>query len=252
MTAPSNLISALGKIPVLTTGFSVYFFLILWKHYRQKPESMYIFWWTMGVLCYGVGTVTESYVGLFGWNPIVFKSWYISGALLGGFPLAQGTAYLLLEKRKADFITIVMVFIIFTASVFVVFSPLDYSQMEPTRLTGKVLVWKQIRMVTPIINIYSLLMLVGGALYSSLLYFQKGAIYRNRSIGNVLIAVGGLLPGIGGSFTKFGYTEVLYVTELMGILFIYAGYQMIRRDATLSVHKNQAEIIKEQTAFSQG
>jgi hypothetical protein len=48
----------------------------------------------------------------------------------------------------------------------------------------------------------------------------------------VLIAIGGLLPGIGGSFTKFGHVEVRYVTELPGILLIYAGYRTIRGYST--------------------
>ena len=41
----------------------------------------------------------------------------------------------------------------------------------------------------------------------------------------MLIAVGALLPGIGGAFTRFGYVEVLYVTELLGLTLIYAGYR---------------------------
>ena len=46
-----------------------------------------------------------------------------------------------------------------------------------------------------------------------------------RFVGNVYIAVGALLPAIGGSFTRFGYTDVLYVTELVGLSFIYIGYR---------------------------
>jgi hypothetical protein len=40
----------------------------------------------------------------------------------------------------------------------------------------------------------------------------------------VLIAIGAILPGIGGTFTRFGHTEVLYVTELIGLLVIYLGF----------------------------
>jgi hypothetical protein len=43
---------------------------------------------------------------------------------------------------------------------------------------------------------------------------------------NVLIAVGAILPGIGGTATRMGYTEVLYVTELAGLLLIWAGYRI--------------------------
>jgi hypothetical protein len=52
---------------------------------------------------------------------------------------------------------------------------------------------------------------------------------RHRFVGNVFIAIGALLPGIGGSFTRFGHVEVLYVTELIGILLIYIGYRFNTR-----------------------
>ena len=55
----------------------------------------------------------------------------------------------------------------------------------------------------------------------------------------MLIAVGALLPGIGGSFTRFGYVEVLYVTELIGLSFIYFGYHIIRLGHSASLHANQ-------------
>jgi len=42
----------------------------------------------------------------------------------------------------------------------------------------------------------------------------------------VLIATGAILPGIGGSATRMGYVEVLYVTELAGLLLTWMGYRM--------------------------
>jgi hypothetical protein len=221
------MISLIHKIPILTTLFSAWFFLILYRHYRQNPKP-HIAWWCFGVLAYGAGTLTESYVGLFGWNEVVFKGWYITGALLGGFPLAQGTAYLLFNRKTANVFTVLFSALIVITSVFVILSPIHYDLVEPTRLTGKVLVWNKIRLVTPFINIYAFIVLVGGALYSAWLYYKKGKEFKPLYQGNILIALGGLLPGIGGSFTKFGYTEVLYVTELIGILLIYAGYRIVR------------------------
>jgi hypothetical protein len=49
---------------------------------------------------------------------------------------------------------------------------------------------------------------------------------RHRMWANVLIAIGAILPGIGGTATRMGYVEVLYVTELAGLLLIWAGYRM--------------------------
>ena len=65
---------------------------------------------------------------------------------------------------------------------------------------------------------------------------EKG---RARFLGNILIAIGALLPGIGGTFTRFGYVEVLYITEFIGLAFIYFGYHTMRRDHSASLHANQ-------------
>jgi hypothetical protein len=93
-------------------------------------------------------------------------------------------------------------------------------------MTGKVLDWTFIRYCTPLVNLYAFVFLVGGAVMSAMRYLRDRRM--KHYTGNVLIAIGGLLPGIGGSFTKFGLVEVLYVTELLGILLIYAGYRTIR------------------------
>ena len=62
---------------------------------------------------------------------------------------------------------------------------------------------------------------------------------RPRFLGNILIAIGALLPGIGGTATRFGHVEVLYITEFVGLIFIYLGYRMMRQDHSASVHANQ-------------
>jgi hypothetical protein len=72
---------------------------------------------------------------------------------------------------------------------------------------------------------YAVIFLIGGAILSALRYSGNPAT-RHRVIANVLIAVGAILPGIGGTATRMGYTEVLYVTELAGLLLIWMGYRM--------------------------
>ena len=70
-----------------------------------------------------------------------------------------------------------------------------------------------------------MIFLVGGAIVSAVRYRRTRETYP-RFIGNVYIAIGAILPGIGGAFTRFGHTEVLYVTELIGLLCIFAGYRL--------------------------
>jgi hypothetical protein len=202
---------------------------------------MHVFWWMVGVACYIAGTITESMNTLAGFSVENFKAWYITGALLGGAPLAQGTVYLLMKRRTADRLSIVLILFILAASLLVLFSPVNLAAAPGGRLSGKLLEWTFIRMMTPFINLYAFIFLVGGAVYSAARY-AKDPDKRARVKGNILIAVGGLLPGIGGSFTKFGYVEVLYVTEFVGLVLIYMGYHVIRNDRSVSLHHNQTSL----------
>jgi hypothetical protein len=191
----------------------------------------------LGVFCYIAGTISESVNTLAGFSIINFKIWYITGALLGGAPLAQGTVYLLCRRKLANILTIILTIFIIVATVLVILSPMN-TELISGRLTGKLLGWKFIRYMTPFINLYAFIFLVGGAVYSAVKY-AKNKQFKGRFTGNLLIGIGGLLPGIGGSFTKFGYVEVLYVTEFIGLIFIFLGYKTIKADSSVSVHENQ-------------
>jgi uncharacterized SAM-binding protein YcdF (DUF218 family) len=88
-----------------------------------------------------------------------------------------------------------------------------------------VLAWRWVRLFSPFINLYAVVFLVGGAIVSAVRYRRTRETY-SRFIGNMYVAIGAILPGIGGAFTRFGHTEVLYVTELIGLLCIYRGYRL--------------------------
>ena len=102
--------------------------------------------------------------------------------------------------------------------------------LEPHRPTGAILGWKWVRLLTPFINLYAFVFLVGGAVMSAISYKKSGGSSQ-QVWGNVSIALGGLLPGIGGSMAKAGHVEVLYVLELVGLIFIWIGYGVIARTA---------------------
>lgn len=108
-------------------------------------------------------------------------------------------------------------------------SPIAIPEGFDYKLTGKVLEWQWVRLFSPWINIYAFIFLVGGAVYSAIKYYRM-TDKEVRFKGNVFIAIGGLLPGIGGTFTRMGHVNVLFVTELLGLLMIYIGYRIIKMD----------------------
>jgi hypothetical protein len=216
-------------IPILTTVIALSLAWSLAKRYRSKG-GMHLLWWCIGSLTYAAGTAVEASVTLFGWNEPLFRAWYIAGALLGGAPLAQGAVYLHLSRRVADVLSVVLVTVVVVAATFVLLVPIQYELVEAHRLTGRVMAWPWVRAFSPFINLYAFVFLVGGAAKSAIQFWRRRET-RARAEGNALIAVGALLPGIGGSFTRFGYTEVLYVTEFIGIILIYLGYLRAARGA---------------------
>jgi hypothetical protein len=230
--------SIISYIPILTTVLSAVFAVQLWRHWRRRPGARYLLWWFLGLVAYGAGTLTESLTTLLGWHEPIFRAWYIAGALLGGAPLAQGTAYLLLSRRIADRLTVLLLLVVGAGAAFVLASPINYDLVEPHRLSGKVLAWQGVRLVSPFVNLYAVVLLIGGAFWSAGRYLRQiGA--ENRMWGNLAIAIGAILPGIGGMYTRMGYTEVLYVTELVGLILIWVGYSLIVRDRGPSIHPNQ-------------
>jgi hypothetical protein len=224
------MLAIIHHLPIATTIVAAIFATIVLQRYKNRRSGPHLLWWGIGLILYGVGTLTESLTTLFGWNEWVFRAWYITGALCGGAPLAQGSAYLLVRRRVANVLAAVLVSVIVGAAILVLLSPIDYTAIEGARLSGRALAWQRVRLISPFINTYAALFLIGGAIYSAARY-RSVASMRHKYVGNVLIAVGAILPGIGGTFTRFGHVEVLYVTELIGLLLIFAGYRENVREA---------------------
>lgn len=217
--------SLVHYIPILTTTLTVPFALEIFRRYRHHSDRVHLLWWSIGVGIYGLGTLTEALTTLVGWREPIFRAWYISGALMGGAPLAQGTVYLLLPRRRANQLTVLLLSLIAIAATAAVLSPIDYSRVEAHRLTGRVFIWTWVRLFSPFINLYAVLFLIGGAILSAIRYSRDIAT-RHRMVANILIAIGAILPGIGGTATRMGYVEVLYVTEFIGLLLIWTGYRL--------------------------
>jgi hypothetical protein len=245
------LTNAIPYVPLVTTVMSAAFAWLVFARYWEKrragdPARTHLAWWAFGIAMFGAGTLAEGLTTLVGWQEPIFRWWYIAGALLGGAPLAQGSVYLLMRKRVADRLAIVAFSYVAVAAVFVLLAPVA-SEEATDVLSGRVLEWEWVRLLSPAINTYAFVFLVGGAIYSAARYWRLPD-GDARALGNVLIAVGALLPGIGGSFSRAGNTEVLYVTEFVGLILIYIGYRASIGQSTLGMRRKQATPILERAS----
>jgi hypothetical protein len=220
-------VNAIHYVPILTTVLSALFAYSLYRRWTVR-HAPHLWWWAFGITTYGLGTAIESSITLFGNTVFLTKFWYIAGALLGGYPLAQGSLYLSWPRRLANRLTAVSLSFVIVSTVLVILSPVDLAALEPTRPSGAILAWHWVRLLTPFVNLYAVFFLIGGAIRSAWRhYYERGHLYR--ALGNGLIALGAIMPGIGGSFAKAGVVEVLYVAECLGLITIWLGDRVCSR-----------------------
>lgn len=215
-------------LPVATTILSAIFFTVLMRRYFKRGSGTHLLWWATGIACYGLGTALESVITLGGNTIWLTKMWYIAGALLGGYPLAQGTVYLLLRRSTAHILSAITLPFIIICAILVILSPVNADALLPHKPGGDVLGWQWLRAFTPLINGYAALFLIGGAILSAVRYAQQ-TTGGPRALGNASIAFGAILPGIGGAMAKGGVVEALYIGEFIGLIFIWIGYGLCVR-----------------------
>jgi len=232
-------------LPLVTTVAAAAFAIVLFRHWRSKPGAVYLLWWTIGVVMYGLGSFAESLTTLFGWSEPVFRLWYITGALMGGVFLAQGVVYLLTSPKTADRLTRILLLYLAIATVIIVIVPVDAAAADPYQLSGEVIEWAWVRLLTPLVNLYAVFWLVGGAIWSAWRYYRTDLGTGRRVAGNVAIAVGAILPGIGGAAARSGRVQGLYVTEFVGLILIWVGYRLIVTDPGPSIHASQQALSEE-------
>jgi len=214
-------------LPFLSGLVSFGFAIVILRRYWQR-KGLHLLLWGIGMVFYGIGGFCEGYYGAFGWNPLVFRMWYLFGAILVAAWLGQGTVYLLAKKTWAHGVMIILIL----GSIYGAFKVIG-AELDPTLMTtslhtgsemsGHAIVTPGVRSLTPFFNLFGTVALVGGAAYSAWIFFKK-RILLHRSIGNILIAVGAMLPAFGGTFSRMGFSGALYVTEFLGAILIFIGF----------------------------
>lgn len=214
-------------IPFTSAIISFVFAFFIFKRYanRRRPHLLL---WGLGMLFYGIGGFCEAYFGALGWNPLIFRMWYLFGAILVAAWLGQGTVYLLAKRRVANILMMILGIASLYAAIRVFGAELDPNQLTTSvhtgsELSGHAIITPGIRSLTPFFNIYGVVTLVGGAVYSAWIFYRK-RVLLHRTIGNILIAVGALAPAFGGAFSRLGIPGALYIGELIGATLIFLGF----------------------------
>lgn len=218
-----NLISILSTIVTFVFAASVF------RRYRAKGGS-HLLVWSIGLLFYTLGTLTEALLG-FAYNSLLLRLWYLCGAMLTAAWLGQGTVYLLFPRKKIGRGSAVVLGLCSVAAVVLIAlapvtsSAASFQPALPVSTQYKEILVRSgvVTALTIIFNIYGTITMVGGAIYSGILFWRKNVLL-NRVIGNILIAAGALAPAMAGSLVKAGLVDALYVSELVGAILMYIGF----------------------------
>ena len=89
-------------LPLCSSVLSFVFAALVFDQWLQRRRGFQLVW-TIGLLWYGISAGTEFLGSAFGWNEVLYRLWYLIGALFVAAYLGVGTVYLLARTRFGYF-----------------------------------------------------------------------------------------------------------------------------------------------------
>ena len=190
---------------------------------RPRPDKIA---WTASFLLFAAAAACEVIGDLAHWTPLLARVYYLTGAVLVVGYLALGELYLLAGKRIAHFAPGVTLLVTALSGAAVLGAAVDDAKLASDG-------WEALDRdpgliaLAATINGLGTLVIVAGLGWSAWKFKQLG-IQRNRMIGCLLIAAGTLFVAAGGTATRFGHREFLYIPMAIGAAIIFLGYLYAR------------------------
>jgi hypothetical protein len=85
-------------LPAITSILALVFAVALFDQWRERRGGFQLVW-AIGMLFYGLGSGCEAVAGALGWNELLYRTWYLTGATWTPAWLGLGTAFLLGRTR---------------------------------------------------------------------------------------------------------------------------------------------------------
>jgi hypothetical protein len=85
-------------LPAVTSVLALVFAVALFDQWRERRGGFQLIW-AFGMLFYGVGAGSEAVGAFAGWNELLYRTWYLTGAVWTAGWLGLGTAFLLGRTR---------------------------------------------------------------------------------------------------------------------------------------------------------
>lgn len=213
-------------VPLLAGIVAAVFAAKVWGQWsvRRRPHQLA---WATGLTLYALASLVDAYVATDGWSVGVYRLFFAVAASNVGF-LGLGTILLARSGRWGGAFAVLVVAGALVAALGQFAVPLD--AREPVTIEGEtrpLAEWGSDLGAKPIpfpqpariaflaLNVVGGLALIGGALLSW---------WQTRRAGVLLIAVGALLPFLGGSLSTLFAVDLRVLLQLLGISVMFLGY----------------------------
>ena len=194
--------------------------------------------WGLAIVMWTIGVAAELWVALQGnWTELPYRIYYATGALLIPAWLGMGTIYLVLHNKWADRIMIGLVVLSLIGIVLMLVGPIDPAPLATTPVSEvpkKVYPFFPSQLLLIILNTLGAAAFILGALWSAL-HFMRMRSMGERAVATALIAVGGLVAAVAHSLGVLSGIELFRISELIALLFIFAGFVLSSRPSTAPV-----------------
>ncbi|MEE8194106.1 MAG: hypothetical protein V3T73_01220 [Dehalococcoidales bacterium] len=187
---------------------------------QRKPYQLI---WAIGLFMFFVSSESALWIEARGLNETTYRLWYLFGAILVAAYLGMGTIYLLVRRPVAHTIMAVLL----AVSVYAIYrvATADIGDLSAlSGLSGQAMP-QGVRLMTPFFNIFGTVALVGGAVYSAWVFWRR-RFMPHRVLSNTLIAVGAMLPALGGTLSRFELSSATAhaLLVLLGVVVIFIGF----------------------------
>lgn len=221
-------------LPALASIVSLACAVLLGRDARRRATPDKIAW-LIAFSLFSLAAAAEVFGSLIGWSPLLVRGYYLAGAMLVVGFLGLGQLYLLVPNRIARVGPGLALFVVAVAAALLLDSPVDSTRLASDGWhaleRGPALV-----ALTVALNVLGTATVVGGAIFSAWQFWRRG-IFRHRMFGCLLIALGTLVVASGGTLTRLGQPDYLYIAMAIGASIIFAGYLEARRREAPTVRR---------------
>ncbi|MGI8426554.1 MAG: hypothetical protein ACR2FO_05215 [Actinomycetota bacterium] len=201
---------------------------------RKRPHQLA---WALALTMFALASLAAGRGIIAGWNPFLYRSYYLLGAVINVPMLALGTIYLLGPRRVAHAAAaLVAVAVVYAAGA--VFSAEllgpPSGQMDPLAVdsaipSASLVIPGVVRRLSRLYSFTGFAIVVSGALWSAWRLSRKPDEYLRRlAQGNILIAVGTSVVAAASGFARHGNGFVFAIGLLAGVVIMFVGFLKIR------------------------